>query len=97
MTKEVSILVFVELALERDAIVLPKLGRIVSILVFVELALEPHDQGDIQLDERSFNPCFCGTGARTAERRVYGEFEREGFNPCFCGTGARTLPQGSEA
>ena len=29
-----------ELALERDAIVLPKLGRIVSILVFVELALE---------------------------------------------------------
>ena len=36
-----------------------------------------------------FNPCFCGTRARTSER--YNLLDSlTSFNPCFCGTRART-------
>ncbi len=38
---------------------------------------------------KSFNPCFCGTGARTSNYLGYRCWETR-FNPCFCGTGART-------
>ena len=37
-----------------------------------------------------FNPCFCGTRART-ERRCMSSAPPPGFNPCFCGTRARTI------
>ncbi len=61
----VSILVFVELALEHHR----REGRLhdasVSILVFVELALEPWEKAASLNDAYRFNPCFCGTGART--------------------------------
>ena len=39
-----------------------------------------------------FNPCFCGTRARTRPIRVKRASIRC-FNPCFCGTRARTAPQ----
>ena len=58
----VSILVFVELALDdlhdwgvRIA------GGMVSILVFVELALDVMVVGYSDLKSSSFNPCFRGT------------------------------------
>ncbi len=64
----VSILVFVELALERNG--LPRCPKSlgVSILVFVELALERVQNVAILYLCCSFNPCFCGTGARTLVR-----------------------------
>ncbi len=46
-----------------------------------------------------FNPCFCGTGARTRSRSRSAPNPRSSacFNPCFCGTGARTLDSQSES
>jgi len=38
----------------------------------------------------SFNPCFCGTRARTALPAILTSLTLNGFNPCFCGTRART-------
>ena len=86
----VSILVFVELALELGPSQRLPLRRHVSILVFVELALEPTEVGLHRLPPRSFNPCFCGTGARTWHKTTT-NVKPAGFNPCFCGTGARTV------
>ena len=59
---EVSILVFVELAL--DAWVpmgISGLSGGVSILVFVELALDGDSGGVKTWQTSSFNPCFRGT------------------------------------
>jgi len=39
---------------------------------------------------RSFNPCFCGTRARTGLFH-HPRPRRPSFNPCFCGTRARTI------
>ncbi len=62
----------------------------VSILVFVELALERCRKRPASLLGASFNPCFCGTGARTVWLRHLLHILLR-FNPCFCGTGARTV------
>ena len=63
--------------------------RPVSILVFVELAPGRFASTSRAPKRPCFNPCFCGTRARTmaADRTV--AFQ-SGFNPCFCGTRART-------
>ena len=62
----------------------------VSILVFVELAPGRKDDPGLTAVSQGFNPCFCGTRARTRGR---GSIEMRNlgcFNPCFCGTRART-------
>ncbi len=61
----------------------------VSILVFVELAPGPPAPVGPSSAFQSFNPCFCGTRARTLDA-TDGAITTEGFNPCFCGTRART-------
>ena len=83
--KKVSILVFVELALDG------KLSRCgfhvfhVSILVFVELALDDHPQGDEgQPDEVSI--LVFVELALDADTASLGEWYRASFNPCFRGT-----------
>ena len=66
----------------------------VSILVFVELALEPWGRMGMRRSAFCFNPCFCGTGARTPPTSIAVSQSSTGFNPCFCGTGARTTGTG---
>ena len=57
----VSILVFVELALDADPpYELAFMGK-VSILVFVELALDGKRPTITIVSDLSFNPCFRGT------------------------------------
>ena len=63
----VSILVFVELAPGRGGIRDSGAAFSVSILVFVELAPGRFFDRRLGGGRRSFNPCFCGTRARTAE------------------------------
>ena len=61
----------------------------VSILVFVELAPgHTGRRGSFRVPS-GFNPCFCGTRARTPNSRIMWPVE-SCFNPCFCGTRART-------
>ena len=58
----VSILVFVELALDAFGMAFFALALRVSILVFVELALDVLDDYKQNDDmDASFNPCFRGT------------------------------------
>ena len=57
----VSILVFVELALDVYGYVLPWAVRTVSILVFVELALDVWHDRNLSHSNPGFNPCFRGT------------------------------------
>ena len=81
----VSILVFVELAL--DVYIYSKLTNfsIVSILVFVELALDGQKILITTFWNSSFNPCFRGTCSWWAEWY----YDGPGlicFNPCFRGT-----------
>ena len=65
LSDAVSILVFVELALEPCSVTAVLSQNVVSILVFVELALELWRIKSGFDTDISFNPCFCGTGART--------------------------------
>ena len=62
----VSILVFVELALEEYRLIALERQRRVSILVFVELALEEAHGAPVRYHHEGFNPCFCGTRPRSA-------------------------------
>jgi len=57
----------------------------------VELALELKAAAESPI-ATGFNPCFCGTGARTETLERIRDFN-PCFNPCFCGTGARTSPK----
>ena len=57
----VSILVFVELALDEDGVSDSALAVGVSILVFVELALDVWVTCPTISPVSSFNPCFRGT------------------------------------
>ena len=58
----VSILVFVELALDATLVALElRLKLFVSILVFVELALDVLYSSVTMLSQERFNPCFRGT------------------------------------
>ena len=58
---KVSILVFVELALDVRSHKADQSGTNVSILVFVELALDVTEGERKELRDRCFNPCFRGT------------------------------------
>ena len=63
---DVSILVFVELALGPNFEIPLEHYICVSILVFVELALGHLPEQALQLDDVGFNPCFRGTCPRTS-------------------------------
>ncbi len=58
---EVSILVFVELALDEPPSGKPEHQPTVSILVFVELALDAYLMRSAESSSIRFNPCFRGT------------------------------------
>ena len=86
----VSILVFVELAPGRHVKDATRALIQVSILVFVELAPGRYSLILQAPLPECFNPCFCGTRARTRTRSP-SAMSGSCFNPCFCGTRARTV------
>ena len=81
----VSILVFVELALDDDGFIVRRTYYRVSILVFVELALDGRRGSEWEVDEIVSILVFV-------ELALDGQFVYEmfldssGFNPCFRGT-----------
>ena len=88
--QEVSILVFVELALGHKC-----LNRI----IFTTIGFNPCFCGTCPRTWAqawsmpfgpSFNPCFCGTCPRTRGSRATSPSRESSFNPCFCGTCPRT-------
>ena len=91
----VSILVFVDLALEAIVTESHALAPIVvSILVFVDLALEVGYPLSLPSVKSGFNPCFRGSGSRRGTI-VKRSGEILGFNPCFRGSGSRRFRSGS--
>ena len=61
LVTRVSILVFVELALDGYSTIYQYYKFLVSILVFVELALDVQDPSAKTPFDMCFNPCFRGT------------------------------------
>ena len=90
MRKRVSILVFVDLALEGMALMLwTPIANMVSILVFVDLALEVTSTRSSSANARVSILVFVDLALedRYLRRR---ETMYPGFNPCFRGSSSRS-------
>ena len=91
----VSILVFVELALDaKRYCASPLVFNGVSILVFVELALDVYSVNLSGIVSMCFNPCFRGTCSWWGMATERGSRITSGFNPCFRGTCSWCSPTG---
>ena len=86
----VSILVFVDLALEASMDLWAGAGGSVSILVFVDLALEAKHWGWVAPSDEVSILVFVDLALEESDAQGVVDLIR-GFNPCFRGSGSRRI------